>query len=102
MELAGAPCLLLSNHLLGAMPEDQPSFTPDHCTCHEMFSHAKQLHHDSGTALFKHTAKVTEIPTAASDILQEAQEQLGIYKTGDLDLKVRVSVTRFHMLQWMV
>ena len=29
---------------------------------------------------------------------QEAQEQLGIYKTGDLDLKVRVSVTRFHML----
>ena len=61
-------------------------------------SHAKRLHQDSGTALYKSTDKVTEIPTAAPDSLQEAQEQLGIYKTGDLDLKVRVSIMGSHRL----
>ena len=64
-----------------------------------MLLHAKDLRHDSGTALSKSTDTVTEIPTAALDLLQEAQEQLGIYKTGDLDLKVRVSVALFPILQ---
>ena len=80
------------------MPEDLPSATPDPRTCHGMLFHAKHFCHDSGTALSKFLDKVTEIPTAALGLLQEAQEQLGIYKTGDLDLKVRVSVARFHML----
>ena len=81
--------------MLKAMPEDPPFITPDHHTCHEVLLHAKHLDHDSRAALFKGTVKVTEIPTAAPDSLQEAQEQLGIYKTGDLDLRVRVSAACF-------
>ncbi len=83
------------------MLEYLPSIMPGPRTCHGMLFLAKHLCHDSGTALSERTDQVTEIPAAVLHLLQEAQEQLGIYKTGDLDLKVRVSITRSPMLQWM-
>ena len=64
-----------------------------------MLLRAKHNDYDSRMASSKRILKVTETSRAALNLVQEAQEQLGIYKTGDLDLKVRVSVTCCHMLQ---